>query len=243
MIEPILEKHKSKLNILPKEYLAIFFNYITSNIAYEYLCYPNDLYDGVKIPGLLSINLNTLDIKEPYENYKLHILDCSNNKKINIILIPVILYDKELNISHFNTVIINKTLRRIEYFEPYGISPIKRIIEFQNKVYTYFTKLINNTRHKYVFKIIGHSCPIGLQTLQEKEKKMPEGTGLCTAWNILIMHTIILNPNYKTSDVVKILIDKYKNNLTEHIRKYVYYLEDLASQPSSEYLELLSDLN
>ena len=24
MIEPILEKHKSKLNILPKEYLAIF---------------------------------------------------------------------------------------------------------------------------------------------------------------------------------------------------------------------------
>jgi len=250
MIEPRLGKHKSKLNIVPKEYLGIFFDYITTKIASKNLCYPNKLYKGVKTPGLLSINLNPLVIEDPYENYKQYIFKCFNNDKINIILIPIIVYDKILNTSHFNAVIINKNTKRIEYFEPYGTYTIYNK-NFKKIVHHYFTKLINNNQHKYEFKFTEHHCPRGLprglQSLQEREERMPKGTGLCTAWNILIMHIIILNPKYKTSEIVNILIEKYPSNLTKYIREYISFLEELAydskiTDETAKYQELLSDM-
>ena len=132
-----------------------------------------------------------------------------------------------MDIAHFNAVIINKNTKRIEYFEPYAQVKIKNIEKFENTMYYYFTKIINKSNKEYKFKFIGHSCPIGLQTLQESEEKMPKGTGLCTAWCILIMHIIILNPTSKTSDIIKHLISKHKTKLSDYIRKYIAYLGEL----------------
>lgn len=235
IIEPRLAKKKSTLNIIPTDYLGVFLNYITSKTnASNRICYPNILYKGVKKPQPLLLNVTILQTKEPYENYKKDISDCFNNDKTKIILIPVKIYDQELDITHFNVVIINKNTKRIEYFEPYGTIKMKDIENFKRFIYYYFKNLINDD-NEYELKFIANSCPRGLQKLQEGEEEMPKGTGLCTAWVILIMHIIILNPTYKTSYIVRYLISNYGNNLSGYIRRYITYLEELGEKQNHSY--------
>lgn len=233
LLEPEISTDTSDVDFVSYEILSTFLKYI--NRKSNKVCYHN----------ITSMVIN-IDISND-DDYKIilpsfsknSILNCLDNKKKDIVLVPINLYNGPGQMSHFNVIIINKLLKRLEYFEPYGT--LEGYAQHHGKIENFicdeFIKLLNNKDYKKCM-IPGRLCPFGLQKHHEYElmynKEAPKTeknsyfgkSGLCVGWCILIMHLTVLNPESKTREIVDYLIKKYKGNLDFYIRRYIKYLEE-----------------
>ena len=248
IIEPEISSETSHADSVSYEILSTFLKYI--NKKNNKVCYHNIT------STVITIDISSDDYKIILPSFsKNSILNCLDNKRTDIILVPITLYQGPNKMSHFNVIIINKLLKRLEYFEPYGtLENYKQNYEkIEHFICGEFIKLLNNKDYKKCM-IPGRLCPFGLQKHHEYElmynKEGPRTEknsyfgkfGLCVGWCILIMHLTVLNPTSKTREIVDYLIKTYKGNLDLYIRRYIKYLEEYKIEDERQHNEWLDNL-
>ena len=240
IIEPKLIDTTDTFDILKSNFFYKFLNYLEKNSTTK-TCYKNLNVENSNI--ILDFVNKKYFIAKNYEN---RLFDCINDSSINFIILPFSILRNSDSFGHFNIIIINKTDKKIEYFEPHGSSLSPQLV--QNKfiikhILGIIHKLTRNKIIHYKFSDAHILCPFGLQYKQESifyidesldlikygpktEKGLMTGKyGLCVAWCLLCIHLRLLNPTVSIKHIIKNIFNKYNSyELNTYINKYIHLI-------------------
>ena len=233
---------------VPKKYLTIedIQNNVNENIQY-----------------IMSYGLRLTNIRYP-SKLKPLLSRAMNSPTNRCILIPIALYNVTTDtIFHANLIIINKYLKTIEYFEPYGSNMtdlFNYIVDYnkiKEKLIEMYPLLVD-----YTFLSPDESCSkFSFQTFSENLEELTNNDfkGYCGYWSIFwaemrIQYYKIPSKqlqNEIVGDLTDQLFDDDKNPFLQLIRNYTYHIltkgfedilkndsfyEDMLSQDDLEFL-------
>lgn len=139
------------------------------------------------------------------------------------------------NLGHAGICIYDRHTKSLERFEPYGKSKrdCTNPFDIDKKLKKLFQDNLGKDFIENYYAPLDFMPPKSFQSLQEDEgdfkikiKGDPEG-GFCAAWISFIAELRIMNPNKDRERIVKLAIEKLKNNdrsMTDYIRGYSYTL-------------------
>ena len=225
------------------------------------LIYLSKKYSNFDIPisfskslGYLRDDYMNLGIRFECESYKTHkiFFPIKTEYLLNIVkkskkrfcgTFIYLLWDCKSSGAHFNALLFDNKLKRVERFEPYTKFDNKNAISF--KVITMFDKEFRKILKRYLnytYIIPESICPsIGFQQKEEtdlfnldKNKKSPgnfiledDPGGFCGAWTLYFMNMKLKYPDYDTKklmDKIFITINKDKNSFRTFIRNYSNFI-------------------
>lgn len=169
-------------------------------------------------------------------SFKESLNNCFNNKSSKFIVIPLGVRFSSGSGGHFNIILIDKTRKTIERFEPYGVETLDDL-----KIMTLFEKTLKNFINKLEggYKLLSGNdlCPEkGLQFIEEKDVEKGKGTaidlesdpiGYCIAWSIYYVDMRLKNREIPPKKLIKLLLknlEKYHHSHRTFIRNYSTFL-------------------
>jgi len=144
------------------------------------------------------------------------------------VVVPVYLMGSS-NTKHFNYLIIDKTQKTVERFEPYGhVADEKTFKEadFDDQ----FQKSASKAGYEYIQA--SHFCPrLGVQTREELQaayKQVGDPVGFCAFWSLWYVDRRLKYPNLPPSQLMKKLTKQLSNvkNLKEFIRNFAHFIDN-----------------
>lgn len=232
---------KNSLLVLP---LFTLLYYISLYKKYKNVCLPlrqqnlildfGDFYENHQVMiHIFDEQFKDIKYKGLSANYlKDFISGCLLNPKKDFIFIPVNLQYSFRSTAHATLLLIDKTRKRIYYFDPWGFT------EFDNLVYSIVRKKLeeffpNYKELSYEFLIPPFYCPYAIfQRLEDKEqKKAGDYDGFCQLWVFWTIEQIVLNPQLDFRDLIlysQQQILKSEKDLKKFIRRYAKLFEDVS---------------
>ncbi len=150
------------------------------------------------------------------------------------VIVPVYLIAKfEGNeYRHYNYMIIDKTLKQIERFEPYGVYDNSTV----DKVFkgTELDKIISQSakKHGYEFLSAADFCPrVGIQTREEIQREFKQAgdpVGFCSFWSLWYADRRLRHPKVPPKELAeRLTIDMAKTaNIKKFIRNFAHFIEN-----------------
>jgi len=143
-------------------------------------------------------------------------------------------------IGHLNLLSINKDLKTIELFDPYG-STFIREVKTKDIIYNIVEKLQNEDLKSFTRLYTEDICYISFQAIEGMEQDVRPGDyrGFCQSWSMWFLEMKIKYPDIPTDKLIKksipAIIDKY-TTLRNFIRLYAIDMKEY-------YDEMLIKLN
>lgn len=145
------------------------------------------------------------------------IYKCYKKKKTRFIYFTfIIIPTKKAQLTHANIVIIDLDRETVERFEPYGHGWHTSVIDsvFTDKI----MKRIGFEKFKYI-------SPKKLSPLLGIQSKADAYNGMCVTITMLYLHLRILHPDKTPQSIIKTLLKKSKDELTNIILRYAKHVE------------------
>ena len=179
--------------------------------------------------SVLQINIKNKDIY-PYfiglKDFKKNLNSCLKSKAR---FIPIAINSELPNGSngvdnHTNIILIDKSLKNIEFFEPHGYKP--KNSTYSQSVQKYHTKL---KIIKMFFKpLLPHYNIINVvDYIKDKhsfQSKYDSNSGYCVTWSTLYSHYRLINQNIPIPLIMDYLYNLINKNL---LLRYARYIEDI----------------
>jgi hypothetical protein len=208
----------------------IFFHDIY--ILYLLKKYKNTCYS---VSGAITPVIYTDNKLYPTEDELNNFVDvtfrCIVEKKNDVIVIPVLVSEKEDSIeTHFNVLVYRRKEHHIELFEPHG-AMYKKNYDKSEIIWRHLDKYIealNNTleqdfKMKPIKFLSSHDiCPVldGMQVREEqgrplivlknkkKERTVYEPAGFCSIWGLFFIELVLKNPHVPSKDLIMSVLNK-----------------------------------
>ena len=161
--------------------------------SFSYVYTPSDISDMTLELQMKSGNISSLYVKMPtFMKYVKQGLQESKKKLIPIVLnLQIALED-----NHANCLVINKTEKRIELFEPHGHRTSSSVLGGHVSAYSKKIKSLRRfwKNHLPEYKVTNVADEVK-RTAFQVEYDPERSTGYCVTWSLLYMHYRILNPD------------------------------------------------
>ena len=169
--------------------------------SFSYVYTPSDISDMTLELQMKSGNISSLYVKMPtFMKYVKQGLQESKKKLIPIVLNLQIAHED----NHANCLVINKTEKRIELFEPHGHRTSSSVLGGHVRAYSKKIKALRRfwKSHLPEYKVVNVVDEVK-RTAFQVEYDPERSTGYCVTWSLLYMHYRILNPDTSEKALIK----------------------------------------
>jgi hypothetical protein len=140
------------------------------------------------------------------------------------------------SVYHSNVLIIDNKNRRIEYFEPHGVTfghLTAQLVNLQSIILKIVQDLFPFTKN-YEFRNAANTCLYGVQNLQQT---VDQAAGHCLAWSLFFLIIRLVNNNIKikSKETVSEFLNRFlttmfsAKQLDSLIKKFMTYVEQLPA--------------
>lgn len=196
-----------------------------------------------------NVNLYILPIRLDFVNTNVNIssdISCTLEDPLKSTNIDNNMISQDIFSAHSNVIIIDKLLKKIEFYEPHGVEiniPNAKLFNIQTILEKTIRSLLPFTMD-YTFVNVSNICPYGrgAQSLQSQTSE----AGHCLAWSLYFILLRLYNQQIttklyedddillSTTQILNHYVTTSSNSilLNSNIRKFISFLKDLSSNNS-----------
>ena len=155
-------------------------------------------------------------------------------KNIRFIMCSLEIKHGEIQLSHYNILIIDLFKKSIERFEPYGW-----ILPYSKNINNFIKQIALNKLDLDNYKYLSPeniSQKIGIQVIADSYN------GMCITISLLYLHLRIFNPNMRQKTLINKLLSLKKDKLKKIILRYAKYIEKILKKNPKYVLKLNNKL-
>ena len=212
----------SQRDQITKNYKYYFNLYLESKYS-DIVCFPRDKRKFKFVIGQKGVT-NDSDVLDRIHDL---LLDCDETKRF--ICIVISLRNKVTKSGHANALIIDRSLRTVELFEPHGDKNRGRYKQRDlEDVYYSLEEYFNDQEYEFLYP--EEVCPsYGPQSLEAGSLKMKNEDGYCEAWSLWYIEMRLKYPDIPRDALLPSILDIFANDGKIALGVIRNYAEVLAS--------------